>query len=347
MGKFDIKSQSLNALKRFVTDELGEKEFRADQIFQWLHKKGVTSFADMLNLPQAVREHLEETAFVDVAEPVARREAKDGTIKYLFKLQDGATIESVYLPYDDGRKSVCISSQAGCGMGCTFCATGLGGLARNLKPGEIVDQVYAIQRDLDVEISNVVLMGMGEPLANYEAVLQAIKLLNHPKGLNIGVRRITLSTCGLVPQIRKLAEEDLQIVLAISLHAPNDALRNELMPINEKYPLKDLMQACRDYIDITGRRVTFEYALMAGINDSEEHARQLGRLLKGMICHVNLIPINPVKETRIARPEYGQVVRFQQILQVSGIETTLREERGTDIEAACGQLRSAMREVKT
>lgn len=347
MGKIDLKSKSLDGLTGVLTDELQEKAFRADQIFQWLHQKQVTSFTEMRNLPQPLIQRLEEKATITLLKTAAKREAQDGTVKYLFRLPDGESIESVYLPYEDDRKSICISTQVGCAMGCSFCATGLGGWQRNLTPGEMVEQVYAVQRDQKVEMTNVVLMGMGEPLINYENSLAAIRLLNHPKGLNIGIRRITLSTCGLVPEIRALAHEDLQLVLAISLHAPNDALRSEIMPVNRKYPLRDLMAACRYYTQVTNRRVTFEYALMEGVNDQLQHARELVQLLRGMLCHVNLIPINPVKETGMERPDLDQVRKFQQILQTAGIETTLREERGTDIDAACGQLRSRTMEVTT
>lgn len=344
MEKKDLKSMTLEELKDYMTTVLKEKGFRAQQIFQWLHQKNVTSFQEMKNLSQNLRERLEETAYIEKITPVAKRRSKDGTIKYLFRLKDGETIESVYLPYGD-RKSICISSQVGCGMGCTFCATGLSGLARNLTVAELVDQVYAVQRDLNVKISNVVLMGMGEPLANYDVVLAGIRLLNDSKGQNIGIRHITLSTCGLVPQIRQLAKEDLQIVLAISLHAPTDEERNKMMPINKRYPLSELIQACRDYTQITNRRVTFEYALIKDMNDRKEDAHQLANLLKRLLCHVNLIPINPVEETGHGRPTKDQIEEFLKILQKAGIETTLREERGTDIEAACGQLRSREQEV--
>lgn len=344
MEKRDLKSMTLEELKDYLTTELMEKGFRAQQIFQWLHQKNITSIQEMKNLPQNLKERLEETAFIEKLTPVAKRKSKDGTIKYLFRLKDGETIESVYLPYGD-RKSICISSQVGCGMGCTFCATGLSGLVRNLTIAELVDQVYAVQRDLSVKISNVVLMGMGEPLANYNVVLAGVRLLNHSKGQNIGIRHITLSTCGLVPQIRHLAREDLQIVLAISLHASTDEKRNKMMPINKRYPLSELIQTCRDYTQITNRRVTFEYALIKGVNDQKVDAQQLANLLKGLHCHVNLIPINPVEETGHGRPAKSQIEEFQKILQKAGIETTLREERGTDIEAACGQLRSREQEV--
>ncbi len=340
MEKIDLKSKTLDELKTFCIEELGEKAFRAKQIFQWIHQKNVISFKDMKNISKKLQERLEEVAFIEELIPVTRRKSKDGTIKYLFRLKDGETIESVYLPYAGGRKSVCISSQVGCGMGCTFCATGLGGLVRNLTPAEMLDQIYVVQRDLDVKITNVVLMGMGEPLANYNNSLKAIQLVNHSEGLNIGIRRITLSTCGLVPEIRQLAKENLQLVLAISLHASNDELRDQIMPINRKYSLQQLIEVCKEYTLITNRRVTFEYALMAGVNDTEKDASKMANLLKNLLCHVNLIPINPVSETGIDRPDSSQIKKFQEILQNKGIETTLREERGTDIEAACGQLRS-------
>lgn len=346
MEKIDLKSQSLDGLRAFLTDELQEKAFRADQIFQWLHQKQVTAFAEMRNLPRSLISRLEEAAAITVLETVTRRVAGDGTVKYLFRLPDGEMIESVYLLYEEDRKSICISTQAGCAMNCSFCATGLGGWKRNLTPGEMAEQVYAVQRDQQTAITNVVLMGMGEPLINYENSLAAIRLLNHPQGLNIGIRRIALSTCGLAPEIKALAHEDLQLVLAVSLHAANDRLRSQIMPVNRRYPLRELMEACRYYIAVTNRRVSFEYALMEGINDQLQHARELVQLLRGMLCHVNLIPLNPVKETGIGRPDLVQIRKFQQILQLAGIETTLREERGTDIDAACGQLRSHEMEVR-
>ncbi len=346
MEKIDLKSMSLDELKIFMTEELGEKGFRAKQIFQWIHQKNVICFSDMKNISKNLQERLDKVSYIEKVVPITKRESKDGTIKYLFRLNDGETIESVYLPYADGRKSICISSQVGCGMGCSFCATGLKGLERNLTSGEMVEQIYAVERDLNVKITNVVLMGMGEPLANYDNSLKAIRLMNQPDGLNIGIRRITLSTCGLIPQIRRLAEENLQLVLAISLHASNDELRNQIMPVNRKYPLPQLVNVCKEYSKITNRRVTFEFALMAGVNDSEKDAKEMVDLLRGLLCHVNLIPINPVLETGIKRPDLGKIIKFQEILNKAGIETTLREERGTDIEAACGQLRSRELEVE-
>ncbi len=347
MGKIDVKSKNVDELKEFLTTELQEKGFRATQIFKWLHDKNVITFADMRNLSHNLQTKLEQSSHITTLDTVTRHQAKDGTIKYLFQLEDGQTIESVYLPYADGRQSICISSQVGCGMGCSFCATAIGGFIRNLTPAEIVEQVYAVQRDLSVRITNVVLMGMGEPLLNYDSVIKAIRLLNDPLGTNIGIRKITLSTCGIVPQIRQLSKEDLQLVLAISLHAPNDALRNQLMPINRKYPLVELISACSEYTKITRRRITFEYAVIAGVNDLPEHAEQLVRLIKGLLCHVNLIPINPVEGFEFGRPSRVNLQGFMEIISNNGIEVSIREERGTDIDAACGQLRRRNEEVKS
>lgn len=345
MEKIDLKAKTLEELEQFVLINLKEKRFRASQIFHWLHQKNVTSFAAMKNLPQALQESLDQAGYITNLTPVLCRQSKDGTKKYLFQLDDDQLIESVYLPDDLGRRSICISSQVGCKMGCSFCATGQGGWVRNLRPGEIIDQIYAVQRDLQVKISNVVFMGMGEPLLNYDAVLRAIRQLNHPQGGNIGIRRITLSTCGLVPQIRRLANEELQFVLAVSLHAPNDQIRNKLMPINQKYPLDELLKACQEYIQITRRRVTFEYALISGVNDSFDCANQLAKLLQGLLCHVNLIPINPIEGTNLQKPGSEKIQLFQEMLGNAGIEATCRKERGADIDAACGQLRARAGEV--
>lgn len=339
----DFKSMTIDELKNYLVHELNEKGFRAKQIFQWLHQKNVTSFHEMNNLTKELRDKLTKRAYITQLKPIERHVAQDGTIKYLFRLKDDETIESVHLPYSGGRQSVCISSQVGCSMGCTFCATGLSGFVRNLTSGEIIDQVYAVQRDLDLKITNVVLMGMGEPLLNYKNTLKAVRLLNHPEGAKIGIRRITLSTCGIIPKIRELMKENLQLVLAISLHAPNNQLRNQLMPINRKYPLEELIQACKEYSEFTKRRITFEYALISGVNDLEEHAYELISLLKGLLVHINLIPINPVQGTELERTGQSQTKLFQALLNNGGIETTLREERGADIEAACGQLRSRNR----
>ena len=314
--------------------------FRADQIFSWLHRHTVESFSQMSNLPGEIIARLEgEFGSPWPLELVDSRVSQDGTEKYLFSLGDGASIESVLIP-DDRRQTLCISTQVGCAMGCSFCATGKTGYVRNLAAGEIVAQVLWVQnrlKALEQNISNIVYMGMGEPLANYEAVLSSVRLLNHPKGINLGARRLTISTCGLVPQIRALAEEDIQINLAISLHAVEDAKRSEVMPINRRYPIGELMAACDAYTARTGRRISYEYALIRGFNDHVVEAQGLRDLLKGRLCHVNLIPINPVGEEK--RPSPKSIVEFARVLEAGRIPVSIRKERGTDIEAACGQLR--------
>jgi 23S rRNA (adenine2503-C2)-methyltransferase len=315
----------------------------------------------MTNLPPALRERLEAETDLRLLTPVAAEESLTGqTRKALFELRDGTSIESVLMDYYD-RTTACISTQAGCGMGCTFCATGQGGLVRNLSAGEIVAQVIYFARQLREEqieranqvgeqaevpehpVSNIVLMGMGESLANYDATWQAIETLTDDRGYNLGARRITLSTVGLVPGIRRLAGEGLAINLAVSLHAPDDELRNRLVPVNRRYPIHELMSAVREYIDATGRRVTFEYALIAGVNDSLEQARALARLLDGVLAHVNLIPLNPTPGSDLAPSPREQVDAFRQVLQQAGIATTVRMRRGIDIEAGCGQLRRRYR----
>ncbi|MDI9477937.1 MAG: 23S rRNA (adenine(2503)-C(2))-methyltransferase RlmN [Bacillota bacterium] len=346
MKKQDLKSLSRNELKKWFKKE-AYPEFRAEQVFNWIYKNGVTDFAAMKNIPADLRRELEAKAYVKSNLLLEEsRHADDGTIKFLWKLADGQYIESVYLPYpEEKRHSVCISSQVGCGMNCSFCATAKGGLVRNLTTGEIIDQVLGIQREISREeygfppISNVVFMGMGEPLANLSAVLKAVEILNDEKGFGIGMRRITISTCGLVPGIRELARMDLQLVLAISLNAPNNQVRDYLMPINKKYPIEDLLAAVRFYIKETKRRVTFEYILIDKINNSPDQARELANLLQGILCHVNLIPLNPVQGFDHHRPGEASIKLFRDILKEHGIESTLRQERGTGIEAACGQLR--------
>ena len=335
----------------------GEPRFRTDQLWRWLYKSLVDDFSAMGNLPASLRERLAAETDLQLLVPVAGHDSATGlTRKVLFRLRDGNTIESVLMTYDE-RRTACISTQVGCGMGCPFCATGQGGLARNLSAGEIVAQVIHFARQiLDSEIeratlrgvradaqahpvTNIVLMGMGEPLANYAATWQAIETLTDARGYNLGARRITLSTVGLVPGIRRLAGEGLPINLAISLHAPDDELRNQLVPVNRRYPLGDLMAAVREYAQKTRRRVTFEYALISGLNDSAQHAGQLGALLHGTLCHVNLIPLNPTPGTPL-QPSPGEKVRaFRDLLVGAGIPTTLRLGRGTSIEAGCGQLR--------
>ena len=337
--RVDLMGLSLEELKKVVAS-LGEASFRAKQLFNWIYDKKVTDFSQMSNLSKDLRDKLVDRAYISQLEVIASQESKDGTIKYLFELEDGQRIESVFMPYQDNRRSVCISTQVGCGMGCNFCATGLNGLTRNLISGEIINQIISIARLRDEEISNVVLMGMGEPLANYNQVLKAISLMNDGNGLNIGMRKITLSTCGLVPQIKSLAEEDLQLTLAISLHASNNRLRSQMMPINDRYPLEDLLESCRYYIEKTGRRISFEYSLDKGVNDSPKDARELAKLLSGILCHVNLIPINQVEGLEYSKPDRNRINNFKAELEQEGIAVTVRVERGADIAAACGQLQA-------
>ncbi|MCL4515246.1 MAG: 23S rRNA (adenine(2503)-C(2))-methyltransferase RlmN [Firmicutes bacterium] len=340
-GKVLLKDLSRAELEDFFSG-MGERSFRAVQLMGWLYQRQATTFDQMTDLSLKLRQKLESAAIVN-AVTVARRQESvgDGTVKYLFMLGDGNTCEGVLMRHDYGN-SFCVSTQVGCAMGCRFCASTLGGRIRDLSVGEIVDQVVTAQRELAAEekrISSVVFMGTGEPLENYAATVGALRLLNSPEGLNIGYRHLTVSTSGLSEQIRRLAGEELPITLSVSLHAPNDALRSELMPVNRRFPIGELLPACRDYIQRTGRRITFEYAMMDGINDSGEQARQLAGLLRGMLCHVNLIPLNPVAERGIARSSLETVRRFQAILEEEGIETTVRREMGGDIDAACGQLR--------
>ncbi len=317
---------------------LGEPKYRAEQICRWIFQRGVNNIAEMTDLSLGLRRKLADIALVGGLQVLRRQVAGDGTAKYLLALTDGETVESVLLRHDYGN-SVCVSSQAGCRMGCRFCASTLGGLVRNLTAGEIYSQVQAICEDSGERVSSVVIMGSGEPLDNLPAVEKFIELITAPYGLNIGARHITLSTCGLVPAIRELAQRKLPITLSVSLHAPNDELRDRLMPVNKKYPLKELLAACREYVSITKRRITFEYALIRGYNDSREMARELGRLLKGILCHVNIIPVNSVKERAYQKPAPAQVREFQKILEELRIPVTVRREMGAEIDAACGQLR--------
>lgn len=319
--------------------QMGEAKFRAKQIFGWLHDKQVHTFSEMTNLSQTLRAKLEAETKIGGVTMVERLLSKeDGTRKYLFALENGSVIESVLMQYDYGN-TVCVSTQAGCRMGCRFCASTLDGVERSLTPSEMLSQVYEIQKDLGQRISGVVLMGSGEPLDNYENVLRFIRLLNDPAGQNMGQRHITLSTCGLIEKMYDLAEENLQITLAVSLHAPNDEIRRQIMPVAKANPMDRLLKACVDYAEHTKRRITFEYALIQGVNDSDVCARELGEKLHGMLCHVNLIPMNPVKERNFTKSSAAQVQRFAQLVQHSGVETTIRRRLGSDIDAACGQLR--------
>lgn len=344
-----IKKQDLKSLTRKELIKWFEKnnlqKFRAKQVFNWLYRNGVDHFAEMSNLPGKLQDSLKEKANLSNLNLIDKKIAADGTAKYLWGLADSEQIESVYLPFADGRNSVCISSQVGCAMGCQFCATGVGGLSRDLTTGEIVDQILKIQQDIssgeygEPRISNVVFMGMGEPLANLDSVLKAVDIINDEKGFNIGMRHITISTSGLIPEMMKLADQNLQLVLAVSLNAPTDELRNRIMPINRKYSLNQLFKAVDYYINKTGRRITFEYVLIGGVNDTNDMAHKTASLLAGKLCHVNLIPLNPVDEFGFKSPKNNVVKSFREILQNQGIETTIRQERGTNIEAACGQLR--------
>lgn len=328
-------------LQQWMKDN-GEPAFRADQLMNWLYVKRVTSFEEMTNLSISLRQKLQEQFQMTALKEITSFQSKDGTVKYLLELPDKHAIETVVMKHNYGN-SICVTTQVGCQIGCTFCASTLGGLKRNLTAGEIVLQVVQTQREMDKEgqrIDSIVIMGIGEPFENYDATLQFLKTMVHPKGLNIGQRHITVSTSGIVPQIYRFADEGLQVKLAISLHAANQQLRSKLMPVNKKYPLSDLMHACRYYIEKTGRRITFEYALIGGKNDQIEHAEELADLLKGMLCHVNLIPVNHVPERKYVRTPKKDIFQFYCILKERGINTTIRREQGHDIEAACGQLRA-------
>ncbi|MBI9012347.1 MAG: 23S rRNA (adenine(2503)-C(2))-methyltransferase RlmN [Clostridiales bacterium] len=313
--------------------------FRGKQIFEWMIK-GVSSFDEMNNIPKALKEQLEEKFEVSNMSVVEKLESKsDGTKKYLMQLTDGNIIECVFMKYRHGN-TICISTQVGCKMKCSFCASTLHGLSRQLTAGEMLGQILTVQHETGERISNVVLMGSGEPLDNYDEVMRFLKLVNHPKGLNIGMRSITISTCGLVPGIEKLMLEKLQITLAISLHATDNDKRSKLMPINKKYPIEMLLAVCKKYTNSTGRRITFEYALIAGENDSKEEAENLGFILRNIHCHVNLIPINPVIEKSFKATSLDNAKAFQTVLKRYNIEATIRRELGGDIDAACGQLRN-------
>ncbi len=345
MDLVDIKSLSFEELEQFIVD-IGDKKFRAAQIYQWLHQKLITDFDEMTNISKSLREKLKQECRLISLEPERVQVSKlDGTSKYLFKLYDNNLIESVLMKYHHGN-SVCISSQVGCRMGCRFCASTLDGMVRCLSPSEMLDQIYTIQRLSGERVDNVVVMGSGEPFDNYDNLLKFIKLLNSEKGLNISARNITVSTCGLVPKIRQLADMKLQITLAISLHAPNDELRKTMMPIANKYSIAEIMDACRYYIEQTGRRISFEYSLVKGVNDTKECADQLISLVRNMKCHINLIPVNPIKERDYEQSEKKSINDFKNKLEKSGINVTIRREMGRDIDGACGQLRKSYMEEK-
>ncbi|HJV44153.1 MAG TPA: 23S rRNA (adenine(2503)-C(2))-methyltransferase RlmN [Bacillota bacterium] len=320
----------------------GEKGFRAEQIFGWLYVKRVDSFEEMLNLSKPLREKLAAHFEIRGLQEITHQESKDGTIKFLFSLHDGHAIETVIMRHDYGN-SICVTTQVGCRIGCTFCASTLGGLKRDLTAGEIVSQVLMAQKTLDIvgeRASHVVVMGIGEPFENFDSLLDFLYIINHDKGLNIGQRHITVSTSGIVPRIYDWANDMNQFNLAISLHAPNSELRSQLMPVNRRYPLADLMKACRYYVEKTGRRITFEYGLFGGVNDRVEHAEELAKLIGDILCHVNLIPVNYVPERDYVRTSRDDIFEFLRILQKRGINATIRREHGSDIAAACGQLRA-------
>lgn len=321
-----------------ILKELGQPAFRAGQIFTWLHK-GVRSYEEMTNLPKNLRQILAEKYPICPPRVVRRQESsRDGTIKYLWELSDGNCVETVLMRYRYGN-TVCISTEVGCPMGCAFCASTLGGLVRRLEPFEMLDQVLFTQVDSGLPVSHIVLMGIGEPLDNFDNVMRFLELVNSPEGMNISMRHISLSTCGLVPKIDELAKRKLQLTLSVSLHAPNDQVRSTIMPVNRAYPMDELLAACRRYYEATSRRISFEYAMINGVNDRESDAQELLRRLKGLPAHFNLIPLNHVEESPLKPSTKAAVARFQQILEDGGIPTTVRRTLGGDIDASCGQLR--------
>ena len=338
MGKTDIKSLPLEQLEQWAVEH-GEKKFRAKQLYQWMHVKLVEDPEQMSNLSAAFRQEIRESCTFTVLKQVTMQEsALDGTRKYLFELEDHNMVESVLMRYKHGN-SVCISSQVGCRMGCRFCASTLDGLVRNLTPAEMLEQIYRISADTGERVSNVVVMGTGEPLDNYDNFIKFIHMLSDEHGLHISQRNITASTCGIVPNMRRLAEEGLQITLALSLHGSSQEKRKKLMPVANKYELSDVLDACDYYFDKTGRRITFEYSLVAGVNDQPDDIRELTAILKRRNCHLNLIPVNPIKERDFKKPDRKNALEFKNKLEKNGINVTIRRERGSDIDGACGQLR--------
>ena len=334
----DIKSLTLQELKDEMTS-IGEKSFKAGQIYSWLHKHGAVSFDEMTNISKDLRANLQKK--YDIYNCTIEKKlvsVYDDTVKYLFRLNDGELIESVVMKYKYGY-TICVSSQVGCKMGCKFCASGIAGFVRNLTPSEILSQVYTAQRDLGIRISHIVMMGVGEPLDNFDNVMRFLSLVTDENGLNISMRNISLSTCGVVSGIYKLMEKKLQLTLSVSLHAPNDEIRSNTMPVNDRWNIDELLKACRDYTKATSRRISFEYAMISGVNDSDECARELGKKLKGMLCHVNLIPVNSVKERDYKKSSDNRIAGFIKTLEKFGINVTVRRTLGSDINASCGQLR--------
>lgn len=342
MSLQDIKSMTLAEIKEaFAAD--GLPSFRALQVYKWLHR-GVKSFEEMSDQSKAFRQTLAQRYYIAVAEVAQRLVSKlDGTVKYLLRLPDGEHVECVLMEYHHGY-SICISSQVGCKMNCSFCATGKSGFSRDLTPSEMLAQVQAAQEDRQVRISNIVLMGMGEPLDNYENVLRFLELVSSDDGMNIGMRHISLSTCGIVDRIYDLADRRLQLTLSVSLHAPNDAIRSRTMPVNRRWNVEELLKACRYYADTTGRRISFEYAMISGVNDSADCAKELARRLHGMLCHVNLIPVNEVQGNGYRKSSQEQIQKFIKILSEKGITATVRRTLGSDINASCGQLKRRYQE---
>lgn len=335
--KENIKDYNLEELKeKFI--EIGEKKYRAEQTFKWLYKENVTSFNDMTNLSIELRNKLNELFYIPIFHIIKKQESRDGTKKYLFDVGDGNAIETVLMKYKYGY-SICVSSQIGCKMGCKFCASTGIAFVRNLTAGEIVEQLQAVEREENVRISNIVFMGIGEPLDNYDNVIKAIRIINNDNGIAIGARHISISTSGIVPKIYKLADEKIQCTLSISLHSPVDEKRSELMPVNKVYNIEELIKACKYYIEKTNRRVSFEYALAKERNDNLDDAKKLIKLLRGINCHVNLIPINEIKNSEFKKSTNENIIKFRDYLNSKGIVATIRRELGSDIDAACGQLR--------
>ena len=335
----NLKDLTSEQLKQLISD-IGEKPFRAKQIFTWLYR-GVTSFDEMTDISKQLREKLSEISYISEAKIVNKLvSAIDGTKKYLFELSDGNVVESVVMYYKHGI-TICISCQVGCRMGCKFCASTIGGKVRDLKPGEIIDQVIFAQKDIGERISNIVMMGIGEPMDNFDNVVTFLRNVNHPDGLNIGYRHISVSTCGIVPRIDEFAELNFPVTLSISLHAVNDDMRSSIMPVNKKYNIEMLMDACRRYIGENHRRISFEYSIINGVNDSVDTANALADLLEGMLCHVNVIPVNNVEENDFKKPDKAKIQKFIATLEKRGINATVRRELGSDISASCGQLRRA------
>ncbi|MBR3768465.1 MAG: 23S rRNA (adenine(2503)-C(2))-methyltransferase RlmN [Clostridia bacterium] len=343
--KKDILSMDLNELTSEIV-ALGQPKFKAKQIYRWLHKSFVTDFSQMTDISLELRQNLNDN-FVIFGCSIEKKliSEYDSTIKYLFRLDDGEYIESVLMKYKYGY-TVCVSSQVGCRMGCSFCASTLSGVVRNLHPSEILSQIYAISRDNCIRVSHIVMMGMGEPFDNYDNVVKFLNLVSDENGVNISMRHISLSTCGIVTGIYKLMEENFQLTLSISLHAPNNELRSSMMPVNKKWNIEELIFACKKYTEKTSRRISFEYALVKGVNDTDECAVELSRILKGMLCHINLIPVNEVSETGCKKSTPERVKRFSDILSKKGFTVTVRRELGSDINAACGQLRRSTQKEK-